>query len=71
MQYLLNTAQYPRLEKPRPPILVDAPDDEAILAKAEEIVRQTREEGAEKVQVQIRRAVNLVLVGHVGDTANG
>jgi hypothetical protein len=69
MQYLLNIAQYPRLEKPRPPILLDAPDDAAILAKADEIVQQTRDEGAEKVKVQVRRAVNLVLVGHVGDEA--
>lgn len=69
MQYLLNTAQLPRPEKPRPPILIDAPDDEAILLKANEIVQQIRDEGAEKVRVQIRRAVNLVLVGHVGDDA--
>ncbi len=69
MQYLLNIAQYPRLEKPRPPILLDAPDDAAILAKADEIAQQTRDEGAEKVKVQVRRAVNLVLVGHVGDEA--
>lgn len=69
MQYLLNTAQLPRPEKPRPPILIDAPDDEAILLKANDIVQQIRDEGAEKVRVQIRRAVNLVLVGHVGDDA--
>lgn len=69
MQYLLNVAQYPRLEKPRPPVLVEAPDDEAILAKADEIVRQVRGEGAEKVQVQVRRAADLVLVAHVGDKA--
>ena len=69
MQYLLNSAQFPRLDKPRPPILIDAPDDEVILLKADEIVRQIRGEGAEKVRVQIRRAVNLVLVGHVGDDA--
>ncbi|WP_158929285.1 hypothetical protein [Acidisphaera sp. S103] len=69
MQYLLNTAQYPRPAKPTPPILVDAPDDATILAKADEIVRQIRSEGAEKVQVQVRQAVNLVLVGHVGDEA--
>ena len=69
MQYLLNTAQLPRPEKPRPPILIDAPDDEAILLKANEIVQQIRDDGAEKVSVQIRRAVNLVLVGHVGDDA--
>ncbi len=69
MQYLLNVAQYPRQETPRPPILLDAPDDAAILAKANEIVQQVRDEGAEKVKVQVRRAVNLVLVGHVGDEA--
>jgi hypothetical protein len=69
MQYLLNTAQLPRPDQPRPPILVDAPDDEAILLKANDIVQQIRDEGAEKVRVQIRRAVNLVLVGHVGDDA--
>lgn len=69
MQYLLNTAQYPRQEKPRPPILLDAPDDAAILAKADEIAQQIRDEGAEKVQVQVRRAANLVLVGVVGDEA--
>jgi hypothetical protein len=69
MQYLLNVAQYPRLEKPRPPMLVDAPDDAAILVRAGEIVEQVRNDGAEKVQVQVRRAVNLVLVGHVGDEA--
>jgi hypothetical protein len=69
MQYLLNTAQYPRLERPRPPILLDAQDDAAILVKADEIAQQIRAEGAEKVQVQVRRAVNLVLVGHVGDKA--
>jgi hypothetical protein len=69
MQYLLNTAQFPRLEKPRPPILVDAQDDAAILVKAAEVVEQIRTEGAEKVRVQVRRAVNLVLVGHVGDEA--
>jgi hypothetical protein len=69
MQYLLNTAQYPRQEKAKSPILLDAPDDEAILAKANEIAQQIRDEGAEKVQVQVRRAVNLMLVGHVGDEA--
>jgi hypothetical protein len=69
MQYLLNIAQYPRQEKPRAPILLDAPDDEAILAKAGDVVQQVRNEGASKVQVQVRRAVNLVLVGHVGDEA--
>jgi hypothetical protein len=69
MQYLLNTAQLPRPEKPRPPLLLDAADDAAILARASEIVEQVRTEGAEKVQVQVRRAVNLVLVGHVGDDA--
>jgi hypothetical protein len=69
MQYLVNVAQYPRLEKPRPPLLVDAADDAAILAKAGEIVQQVRGEGAEKVQIQVRRAVNLVLVGQVGDAA--
>ncbi len=69
MQYLLNTAQYPRLERPRPPILLDAQDDAAILVKADEIAQQIRAEGAEKVQVQVRRAANLVLVGHVGDKA--
>jgi hypothetical protein len=67
MQYLLNTVQYPRLDKPKPPILLDAEDDSAILAKAAEIAQQIRDEGAEKVQVQVRRAVNLVLVGHAGD----
>jgi hypothetical protein len=69
MQYLLNTAQFPRPEKPRSPILVDAPDEAAIMAKAGELVQQIRGEGAEKVQVQVRQAVNLVLVGHVGDEA--
>jgi hypothetical protein len=69
MQYLLNTAQFPRPEKPRPPILLDAPDEAAIMAKADELVQQIRGEGAEKVQVQVRQAVNLVLVGHVGDEA--
>ncbi|MBV8654083.1 MAG: hypothetical protein JO255_21670 [Alphaproteobacteria bacterium] len=69
MQYLLNIAQHPRPEKPRPPLLVDAPDETAILAKAGEIVQQVRSEGAEKVQVQVRQAVNLALVGHVGDEA--
>jgi hypothetical protein len=69
MQYLLNIAQYPRPEKPRPPLLLDAPDHAAILAKADEIAQQIREGGAEKVQVQVRQAVNLVLVGHVGDEA--
>lgn len=69
MQYLLNTAQHPRPATPRPPILLDAPDDAAIMAKADEIAQQIRVEGAEKVQVQVRRAVNLVLVGHVGDEA--
>jgi hypothetical protein len=69
MQYLLNTAQYPRLEKPKPPLLLDAPDDAAILARAEQIVQQIRAAGAEKVQVQVRRAVNLALVGQVGDDA--
>jgi hypothetical protein len=64
---LLNIAQYPRPQTPRPPILVDAPDDAAILGKAQEVERQVRNSGAEKVQVQIRRAVNLVLVGQVGD----
>jgi hypothetical protein len=68
MQYLLNIAQYPRLETPRPPILLDAPDDAAILVKANEIVQQTRDEGAQKVQVQVRLAVNLTMVGVVGDT---
>jgi hypothetical protein len=67
MQYLLNTAQYPRQENAKSPILLDAPDDDAILAKANEIAQQIRDEGAEKVQVQVRRAVNLMLVGHVGD----
>ena len=38
MQYLLNIAQYPRLETPRPPMLLDAPDEAAILAKANEIL---------------------------------
>ncbi len=69
MQYLLNTVQYPRPEKPRPPIVLDALDDAAILAKAAEIAQQIRDEGAEKAQVQVRRAVNLALVGHVGDKA--
>ena len=69
MQYLVNVAQYPRLQRPRAPVIIDAPDDEAILARADEIARQVRCEGAEKVQVQVRRAVNLVLVGHVGDAA--
>jgi hypothetical protein len=69
MQYLLNTAQYPRPDKPRPPLLVDAPDKATILARADEIVQQIRAEGAEKVQIQVRQAVNLVLVGHVGDDA--
>ncbi len=69
MQYLLNIAQFPRPEKPRPPLLVDAADEPAILAKAGEIAQQIRSEGAEKVQVQVRHAVNLVLVGHVGDEA--
>jgi hypothetical protein len=69
MQYLVNIAQYPRPEKLRPPLLVDAADDAAILAKAGEIVQQVRGEGAEKVQIQVRRAVNLVLVGQVGDAA--
>jgi hypothetical protein len=69
MQYLLNIAQYPRQEKPRAPMLVDAPDDEAILTRASEVLQQVRNAGAEKVQVQIRRAANLVLVGHVGDEA--
>jgi len=68
MQYLLNIAQYPRLETPRPPMLLDAPDEAAILAKANEIAQQTRDEGAEKVQVQVRLAVNLTMVGVVGDT---
>jgi hypothetical protein len=66
---LLNTAQFPRPEQPRPPILLDAADDAAILAKAGEIAQQIRSEGAEKVQVQVRRAANLVLVGLVGDDA--
>jgi hypothetical protein len=69
MQYLLNTAQYPRAESPSSPILLEAPDDAAILVKAREIVEQIRVAGAEKVQVQVRRAANLVLVGHVGDEA--
>jgi hypothetical protein len=69
MQYLLNTAQYPRPENPRSPILLEAPDDAAILTKARELVEQIRVAGAEKVQVQVRRAANLVLVGHVGDEA--
>ncbi len=69
MQYLVNVAQFPRLESPKPPVIIDAPDDEAILAKAGEIVAQVRGEGAEKVRVQIRRAANLLLVGHVGDAA--
>jgi len=69
MQYLINAAQHPRLETPRPPILLDAPDDAAILAKAKEIAQQIRAEGAQKVQVQVRRAVNLALVGQVGDEA--
>jgi hypothetical protein len=69
MQYLLNTALYPRPEQPPRPVLIDAPDDAAILAKAEEMVQQLRQNGAEKAQVQVRRAVNLVLVGHVGDEA--
>ncbi len=69
MQYLLNTAQYPRLETPRPPILLDAADDAAILAEAEAIVRKLHDEGAEKAQVQVRRAINLELVGQVGDEA--
>jgi hypothetical protein len=68
MQYLLNVAQFPRLETPRPPLLLDAPDDQTILAKAAEIVQQARDEGAEKVQVQVRRAVNLTVVGLIGDT---
>ena len=67
MQYLLNTAQFPKPEKPKPPLLLDAPDDTAILAMAEELVQKLRDEGAEKARVQIRQAVNLVLVGHVGD----
>jgi hypothetical protein len=33
------------------------------------MAQQIRDEGAEKVQVQVRRAVDLVLVGHVGDEA--
>jgi hypothetical protein len=69
MQYLLNTAQFPRPETPRRPILLDAPDDAAVLAQAEEIIQQIRAEGAEKVQIQVRRAANLRLVGHVGDAA--
>jgi hypothetical protein len=69
MQYLLNIAQFPRKETPRAPMLVEAVDDEAVLVRASEIVQQVRDEGAEKVQVQVRRAVNLVLVGHVGDEA--
>jgi hypothetical protein len=69
MQYLLNSAQYPRPETPRSPILLEAPDDAAILVKARELVEQIRGAGAEKVQVQVRRAANLVLVGHVGDEA--
>jgi hypothetical protein len=69
LQYLLNFAQFPRPEKPRPPVLLDAPDETAILAKAGEFVEQIRTEGAEKVQVQVRRAADLVLVGHVGDEA--
>lgn len=69
MQYLLNTAQYPRPAKPRPPILLDAPDEATIMAKADELARQIRAEGAEKVQIQVRQAVNLVLVGHAGDEA--
>ncbi|MDR3535150.1 MAG: hypothetical protein P4L71_01495 [Acetobacteraceae bacterium] len=69
MQYLLNIAQHPRPEKPRPPILLDSPDDAAILAKADEIAQQIRDAGALKVQVQVRLAANLVLVGHVGDDA--
>jgi hypothetical protein len=68
MQYLLNIAQYPRLETPQPPLLLDAPDDEAILLKADEILRRVRGEGAEKVQVQVRRAANLTMVGLIGDT---
>jgi hypothetical protein len=67
MQYLLNIAQYPRPDKPKPPILLDAPDEAAILTKADEIARQIRDGGAEKVQVQVRLAVNLALVGCVGD----
>lgn len=70
MQYLLNTAQFPRPDKPKPPLLLDAEDDAAILAKASEIAHQLRSEGAEKVQVQVRRAANLVLVGLVGDDAH-
>jgi hypothetical protein len=67
MQYLLNIAQYPRPAKPRPPLLIDAPDEAGILAKADEIVQQVRAEGAQKVQVQVRQAVNLARVAHVGD----
>jgi hypothetical protein len=69
VQYLVNTAEFPRPEKPRPPILLEAPDEAAIMEKAKEIVRQVRSEGAEKVRVQVRQAVNLVLVGHAGDEA--
>jgi hypothetical protein len=69
MQYLINIAQHPRPEKPRPPMLLDAPDDTAIMTKADEIAQQIRDQGADKVQVQVRHAVNLVLVGHVGDAA--
>jgi hypothetical protein len=69
VQYLLAVAQYPRPDKPRRPLLVDAPDDAAILDKAQEVAQQVRNDGAQKVQVQIRRAVNLVLVGQIGDKA--
>lgn len=69
MQYLLNIAEFPRPNTPRPPILLDAADEQAILAKAGELVERIRQEGAEKAQVQVRRAVDLVLVGHVGDEA--
>ena len=69
MQYLLNTAQFPRVTPPRAPVLVDADDDAGALQKADELVALIRGEGAEKVRVQIRRAVNLALVGHAGDAA--
>jgi hypothetical protein len=69
VQYLVKIARYPRPDTPRPPVLLEATDDAAILAQAEAIVEQIRAEGAEKVQIQVRRAANLVLVGHVGDRA--
>jgi hypothetical protein len=68
MQYLLNIAQFPRLETPPPPLLVDAPDEAAILLKANELIQRTRDGGAQKVQVQVRRAANLTMVALLGDT---